>query len=168
MQNFLSRNRHSRSFRFLYSALRRRRCRFVCYINVILGLFVLSLSQIHAGRKRKFSLATTLCHSLAHLLSPSVPSKLHHPVARFAPFSLSLSLPSSTIFCFLRSLTFAFFLFLRQLLRRSLAGAVLNSSLLRIAVYLRVLTGKSSAMHNTANDPPRVFRESPLETFGMQ
>lgn len=92
MQNFLSRNRHSRSFRFLYSALRRRRCRFVCYINVILGLFVLSLSQIYAGRKRKFSLATTLCHSLAHLLSPSVPSKLHHPVARFAPFSLSLSL----------------------------------------------------------------------------
>lgn len=72
-------------------------------------------------------------------------------------FSSSLSLFSSL----------SFLLFLRQL-RRSLAGAVLNSSLLRIAVYLRFLTGKSSAMHNTANDPPRVFRESPLKIFGMQ
>lgn len=119
------------------------------------------------GRKGRISLATTLCHSLAHL-TPFCSVEASPSKSLVLLSSLSFSLLSPFSFASLWSLAFIFFLFLRQLLRRSLAGVVLNSSLLRIAVYLRVLTGKSSAMHNTANDPPRVFRESPLETFEMQ
>ena len=118
----------------------------------------------------KINYSTTLClefileicaegilrrNHLVSVFSSPLPPVLGSTI-RSSPSFLCLFVSLSLSLSLLLSFCASFFLFLRLL--HCLARAMLNSN--HYTVYLDILTGKFSAAHNTANDPPRIFRES--------